>query len=770
LSGRDALDSSSTTQPDHSKPVEDKFLVPYHRNPLFVGREKFLLALKTKLAEEVPRQFNHCVALYGVGGIGKTQCALEYVYANELNYERIYWISAVDQTSLLSGYGKIARKVDLPGLRHANPVEVAEAVLSWLRKERNWLVIIDNLDDIDVANGFLPESASQKHVLITTRNPFTMKIPAEPLEVPILDEEASVDLLLTVSKVAAPLNSAERQEAVAIVKELGYLPLAINQAAAYVREVTGEFVSFSEQYHKNRNEVHEWPPSSRHYPFSISTTWLMSFKILQENHPRAVRLLRLFSFLNPDGILIEFLQAGADAVDDELRQTLLNLNELAKTLIELEKLSLIVWDRLRRSVSIHRLVQAVVLDKMVNGELILISNIVIDIFDLAFPKEVTHETRQLCQRYEPQVVDPLLRLKPPPSEKVAFVKVRVGSFLYDDGKYKDSEKLLLQAVETNTRILGDENPYTLLSMSHLALAYKAQGRTKEAATLEENILEKSREILGEDYPFTLTIMDNLALTYQALRKTNEAITLQQNVLEKRKEILGEDHPSTLISMSNLATTYAEQGMTSKAVRLEEEILESKKKILGEDHPSTIISMDNLASTYEDLGKTEEAARLQEEALAKSKEILGENHPDTLAIMNNLALTYRSLRKNIEAASLQNKLVGESKEKLGEEHPFTLTSMSNLALTYSALGRVTEAVKLEKRVLEKREEILGEDHPDTLTSMNNLAITYAQLGETTEAVRLQEKALEKSKRIFGDEHPHTLNTKKNLDIIYQRKSM
>ena len=223
--------------------TENKFLVPYPSNPRFTGRTQFLQTLKDKLSAVVPEHHNHRIALYGMGGIGKTQCALGYVYANRHVYDRIYWISAVDKSALMSGYQDIANAAKLR-LQNLSPMEIANAVLSWLgqQQQQGWLLVIDNLDDIQVANGLLPENNPQNHTIITTRNPNADGIPAEPLEVRLLDVDDSIHLLSTLSRITVPADSLEKLQAVDIVRTLGYLPLAIEQAAAYIREVT---VSFS---------------------------------------------------------------------------------------------------------------------------------------------------------------------------------------------------------------------------------------------------------------------------------------------------------------------------------------------------------------------------------------------------------------------------------------------------------------------------------------------------------------------------------------------
>jgi tetratricopeptide (TPR) repeat protein len=384
--------------------------------------------------------------------------------------------------------------------------------------------VIDNLDDINVADGLLPENGSQKHTIITTRNPNADGIPAEPLEVPLLGPNGSIELLSTLSKITVQPDSPEEHQAAEIVRKLGYLPLAIEQAAAYVREVTADFSTFLKEYEQNHKKLYMWVPAgNRQYPNSIATTWSMSFNLLQK-YP--AKLLRLFSFLNPDSILIPFLVSGAEALQQDLRHIIFDHVEMATALLELEKFSLIKWDRPNKSITIHRLVQVVVIDQMSAEESLSTFTNVIDLFTQAFPKLITNKTRLLCRTYQGQMVEPLLRMKTMRTSESALIRRRVGEFLYDDGKYDDSEKLLLQAVETYASVLGTEKSETLSAMHALALTYQAQGRNAEAAAIQEQVLEKGRRILGEEHPDTLSAMHALALTYQAQGRNADAAANQ----------------------------------------------------------------------------------------------------------------------------------------------------------------------------------------------------------------------------------------------------
>ena len=783
----------------------DSFIVPYPRNPQFTGRTKLLETMRERFFTQIPMRYSPRIALYGLGGVGKTQLALEYCYRSRHHYDRIYWLSASDQASLMSGYQTIASKSGIPLFSGSKPAEIAQLVVAWLKQQRSWLLVFDNLDDMTVAQGLLPENGTKKHTLITTRNPNADDIQAEGFEVPVLDPEDSVDLLLALSHIPPSTDVTEQQVAYEIVSELGYLPLAIEQAASYVREVTGSLAAFQDQY--SRNRLKRPPIGFQYYSNTVATTWSLVFQEVENTHAQASKLLQLLSFLDPDGVMVAFLVAGAGAFETDLKQIILDDYELAVVLLVLEKYSLIKWDRVSQTLSIHRLVQAVIKDGMSDSDLTSTVKTVVELCDRSFPIEISNKTRPLCRMYEGQVVQPLLRVDIR-TKKCASIKERVGIFLREDGKYKQSEMILQQALdvcaelfgwedsstvnvmlqlartyaaqgrlieaavieekvlETRLRILKEEHPDTLTSMDHLASTYRDQGRLQEAADLNEKVLEAMRRVLGEKHPDTLTSMNNLASTYRDQGKLQEATALDEKVLEERRSILGEEHPDTLISMNNLASTYRDQGKLQEAAVLDEKVLEERRRILGEEHPDTLMSMNNLASTYRDQGKLQEAAALNEKVLEAMRRILGEEHPDTLTSMNNLASTYRDQGKLQEAAALKEKVLEAMRRILGEEHPDTLTSMNNLASIFRDQGKLQEAAYLNEKVLESMRRILGEEHPETLTSMNNLASIFRDQGKLQEAAYLNEKVLEAMRRILGEEHPDTLISMNNLASTYR----
>ena len=517
---RQPIEGSSDQQPP-----TDNFVVPYQRNPWFTGRKTLLESLAQKLSEQSSKKYNHRIALYGMGGIGKTQTALEYVYSHRDAYKRIYWITAVDQASLLSDYQKIAWKAGLKGLPSLKPIEVAEKVLIWLRQEESWLLVIDNLDDIDVIVGFLPENGPQNHTLITTRNPNSDGIPAEGLEVPLLNVLDSIDLLSTLShiEISTESETAESLQTRQIVEELGCLPLAIEQAAAYVREVAGDFSTFLDDYRRNHKDVHQWVSQGyRSYPHSVATTWFMSFNIVQRNHPQAAKLFQLLSFLNPDGVLIDFLQSGIKGLPKDLQPIVASRIDLAKALLELERFSLLKWNRVTKILVIHRLVQTAIRDQMSQEEEKTLSMIILSVCDEAFPKVWNKDARSRCRIYFGQVLMPLMNMKYVHTMKAADTMERVGVLLYRDGKYNDTVKILKHVVQIRAAFGGADNWSMLTSMHWLAETYRQQGRVTEAVKMHEDVLAKRKVILGDDHPETLASMHNPAETYRQQGRDTDA--------------------------------------------------------------------------------------------------------------------------------------------------------------------------------------------------------------------------------------------------------
>src|SRR5579871_1142693 len=233
-----ALSFSSPTIDINIVEMRSKYyMVPpwCQNNPDFTGRIDLLKTLRNKLCDDKCKTYKHRIALFGMGGVGKTQMAIEYVVANKDEYDAVFWITAANVSGLLLGFQEMARLTKSANPESDNPTSVAKAVVQWLSKGSGWLLVLDNLDDITVVKDYLPDTTAGGHTLITTRNPNTRNIPAEGLQVELLSHEDAIELLLAKANVEL-VDDRTRSEASQIVHELGRLPLAIEQAGAYIRE------------------------------------------------------------------------------------------------------------------------------------------------------------------------------------------------------------------------------------------------------------------------------------------------------------------------------------------------------------------------------------------------------------------------------------------------------------------------------------------------------------------------------------------------------
>lgn len=706
------------------------FDVRYDRNPFFTGRKELFEEIRRKLHDE-KQGYKHRIALYGLGGIGKTQISLEYCYRYEDEYDYIFWLSADNQTRLLSSFRKVANLLTEHGenISDGTADDIGNSVLRKLEGKKKWLLVYDNLDDIRIADGYLPHiQTSAGHVLITTRNKNCDGIPAEGVEINLLNEEDSISMLLQRAGLANDEREQVKVEARKIVEALGYLPLAIEQAASYIKRTQNIF-EYLETYHQNQKEMLLTKPIGNHpYGESVFTTWKISFRQLEQTSPDSIPLSQMLAFMNPDETLVEFMKAGKEALQPELRRIFENNFVFRQSLCALEEYSLIrIWDE-GRKITIHRLVQDVIRNNLDVSSQTSISTQVLRFALEAFPDSMEGWNREMRRTYYLQVTAILANVKKYIAAADSAIRdidysglsERLASYLVYDGYYSDGAKYFEICFEIRKRLLGEEHPETLWSMHGLGAAYYKLGRSNEALKLIEACLEIQRRVLGEEHPETLSSMNGLAAIYDNLGQGNRAASAHEVCLEIRKRVLGEEHPDTLFSMNNLAATYSSLGRVNEAVRLSEACLEIQRKVLGDENPDTLWGMNGLVAKYINLERWNEAAKLCETCLEIRKKVLGEEHPDTLGTMQNLAMTYNGLGRVNQAVRVAEACLEGKKKVLGDEHPYTVDLMNNLAVYYETLGRFNEAVNLVEACVKIETRKLGEEHPKTLYSMGRLA--------------------------------------------------
>lgn len=749
--------------------LNKQFMVPLQRNAHFTGRQKLLSELKDMLVETVPKRWNHRVALYGLGGVGKSQLALEYVYANRDDYEGIYWITAVSDTTILTGFQEIARRNRWMSDPHTDlePADLAKCVLECLNEQESWLLILDNLDDVSAASRYLPFQSPRKHTLITTRNQHVDSIPAAGLHISVLELDEAVELFLMESQIGAIGDTFEGQtESSKIVQELGFLPLAIGQAAAYIREASRDLFQFLPIYHNNRLQLLQRTVNrNRPYQESVATTWRLSFQQIDENNKDAFKLLRLFSLLNPDGILIEFLNAGKKGLSKGLREVISNPHRFYEALSELERFSLI--RRQGQQIIIHRLVQSIIRYKMPRKQIRVMMNAVVGLCETAFPKSRVysdHGMRLCSRRYQSQVMVPLSIQKIPISFRLGRILHRIGVFLREDGKYQQAVEFLEKAVGVFSKLTARQHHYAMNALADLAWTFQNNGQLNEAAEIEEEVLQICKKQLGEEHLYTAIETVNLTDTYRDQGRYEEIVALLEKISQSRLEtLIAAGQPITLRIMTNLADAYWHLERYEDSIRVEALLLEETAQLLGRNHIATLSVMATVGSMYWRQGRLAAAAQIEKKVWRLRKKILGEAHPDTLTAALNLGATYCSQRRFSAAARFEEIALQGRTAALGE-HPKTLKAMAHLAVTYRKQRKHEESIRLLESATEIRKRVDGHEHPSTLWTKSLLAMSYRRNGQLAESLSLHESVTEARMRVFGLENAKTLGSLRNAQIL------
>ncbi len=333
--------------------------VPYRRNPFFTGREELLKRLHDNLTSRKAAALTQAIS--GLGGIGKTQTAVEYAYRYRDEYHDILWVNAATRDTLIASFLDPAHRLNLPEKNEQDQNIKVQAVKRWLEQHDHWLLIVDNADDLALAEDFLP-TGGKGHILLTTRAQAPGAL-AEGINVEKMDTEEGMLLLLRRAKVLAreaPLAQAsvtERTAAESIVKAMDGLPLALDQAGAYIEETHCGVSAYLVNYRQRQAELlKRRGGTGKEYPEPVATTWSLSFEQVERLNPMATDLLQACAFLAPDAIPEDLLLEGASELGACLQPLTTDATRINDVIGVLLRYSLVKRDPQERTLSIHRLV------------------------------------------------------------------------------------------------------------------------------------------------------------------------------------------------------------------------------------------------------------------------------------------------------------------------------------------------------------------------------------------------------------------------------
>ena len=712
---------------------------------------------------------------------------------SDLRFSDIFWIDASSESTIDLRLRQIARENNGP----PKAVSSAASALRWISEKSNWLVVYDNADGrYQIVEKFLPPG-NRGNILITSRNLELVRVTENSLEVLNMGEEEALSLL---SKSARLQDTSENLQVLAkqLLSKLGGIPLAIDQAGAYMMACSCPLEDYLELYGKNLSNSSFKGASN--YGSSTYGTWDMSMKEIEARAAKgrdsevntakyAITLFKIIAFLHHENIPEELFKNAAENykkrdIESEMEFGLpLSVTMLDYNVLSLDKRG--EWDKMQFQLGMEILMSFSLIKK--NGTMYSTHPLVNSwnrerIAETEINRQISMTKAMLaCSvdlNYEIDnykfcgLLAPHIRIMFCHAAQLNLGDVhhidecdRFALVFHHVGNWNEEEKLVIQIIKMREEKLGIHHPDTLTSMAQLASTYWNQGRWDEAEKLGVQVMESMKEVFGSHHPDTLSSMGILVSTYRDQGRWDEAEKLGVQVMEAMKGKLGSHHPNTLKSMGHLAIIYRNQGRWDEAEKLGVYVIEATKEKLGPYHPDTFLNMAHLAITYQNQGRWDEAEKLGVQVMEAMKGKLASHHPDTLSTMGFLASMYQNQGRWYEAEKLQVQVMEARKEVLGSHHPETFISMNNIAGTYQNQGKWDEAEKLGVEVMEAMKAKLGSHHPNTLSGMSNLAVTYQYQGRWDEAEKLHIQVIDAMKEVLGSHHPDTLTSMANLAVMY-----
>ncbi|KAJ3493401.1 hypothetical protein NLG97_g4753 [Lecanicillium saksenae] len=658
------------------------FMVPFGRNKDFIGRESIITQLLAMILPSADQEDCQRVVVEGLGGVGKTQIALEAIFRLRRTHPdcSVFWVPAVDNTSIEISYREIGQRLKVPGIEEDN-ADVGLLVKAALSETAsNWLLVLDNVDDTQLLSGtlnsvplhyYLPFSYKGSILIITRNHQVAIGLDVSPqntFRVGEMDRDEALQMLR--QTIGESSQAYDDSNANTLLDLLADLPLAVKQAASYIAK-TGTSVGRYTKHCQSSDRTlikllsKGFEDRNRYKTLNpVAVTWLISFEeIIRERY--AGQYLVSMCFFAEKDIPNDLLpRVNMDDIDEEI--------ERDEALGLLKAYSFISEHRQSNSFNMHRLVRLALRNWLeVEHKLRQYSNITIQWLATVFPSP-SYTNRDIWLKYLPHTRSALTFSETiDKNDATGGLLFKMGTCFRLLGKYKDAERFYYESVQLRSAVMGMEHPTSLDSLNSLANVLQHQGRDWEAERTHRRTWELRRKALGPEHPDTISSMNNLALSLVREARPREAERLLRQALDFRAAVLGEEHGDTLATMSNLALVLESNGSYEEALDIYQQTAELMEKTHGKEHSSTLICRNNLGNVLQRLGRHSQSEETHRQTLQLRQKVLGDEHPDTFASMSNLALLLVHLERFDEGQKLHEETLKRRQMVLGKEHPDTL---------------------------------------------------------------------------------------------------
>ncbi|GAA2397612.1 hypothetical protein GCM10010191_00340 [Actinomadura vinacea] len=766
------------------------------RNKNFTGREELLGQLRDGIAGQVTAVVPH--ALHGLGGVGKTQMAVEYAYRFRSEYDVVWWIPADQPVLVRSSLASLAPFLGLPPATASGIEDAAKAVLEALRRGEpyeSWLLIFDNADQPEDLNEIIPHGRG--HVLITSRNHRWEGV-VDTVAVDVFRREESLEFLQKRVPRAITAEDADR-----LAHELGDLPLALEQAGALQAETGMSVAEYLRLLAEHTSRLlAEGKPTE--YPVSMTAAWGLSVASLNDKLPEAIALLRCCALFGPEPIPRDAFSQPRLRLSEPLAGLVRDPILLSRVIGELGRYALARLDIPNRTIQVHRLIQALVREELPPDEQrrlrdevhLLLSGYApsdpnqpdswkrySELLGHIVPAEVGRSAAAEARRLAVDIVRYLYASGDFQSARdhaesflprwiadsgeehpdVLELRMEQANILRELGDYEGSSNLNLSTLEVAEKILGADDELTLRFLRGEGADLRARGDFQRALERDEQLLRRYEAKFGELDLRTVRTANNVALDYGL----SSSYTRSKEVLEGAYqtclalEANNDDKLTHLTIWSGLARSVRLCGDYSEACDLGEDAYAYSVEQFGVEHSWSLRTGRDLSIAWRRMGELDRARELAEDVHARCVRQFGLNHPDTLAAAMCLANLLRTRGDTSEAMDLAADTVRRYPRVYGPTHPYNYGCMGNLAIMHRVMDDPQSARELNEQALAGLESKLGRDHHYALTVATNLASDLAALGDYDNAGRLGRGTLRRLRAVLGDNHPMSLSCAANL---------
>jgi len=696
----------------------------------FIERTALLDALQKLLLSPPSYEKSTITVCQGMGGIGKTQFVTHLIHQRKVqrHFGLKLWFRSSDSRSLLEMQTIVlARELGL--VDDKTPFDQAQQRLHYFLAncKKPWLIVFDNAEDREMLTPFLPMSGG--HILITTRST------SWPGAI-------SIDLFTPEEGEALVHKLLQRQDPLSrdLCKELGYLPLGIVQACAFIRNQKLQVAAYLEQLKKDAAIIEKDERLfGKKLPNSMLSLWQTTFQLLQTAHPEALALLDILAYLAPDSIPRHLMQQLASAkTQDLLKQYALLREDTQKTC------------------SIHRLVQLAVRAKqsaerqtnaLKNG-----MNALALVYVHVPTTPEMQNNQQLLVHGENIVAhaEPLTAAFPELLEPFAITLSWLGKQHRVLAHPHQSKELHEKALQIIQKVYGEQHLEIATYLNNLGLAWADLGDDRKAIQYHEQALAIWKKTYGEQHPNVARSLDQLGASWKVLGDARKAIQYHEQALAIKKKTYGEQHPDVAISLTQLGGDWKILGDNRKAIQYHEQALAIRKKAYGEQHPDVAGSLNQIGDAWTNLGNAQKAIDYYLQALDINKKIYGEQHPDVAYSLSGLGQAWSDLENTRTATDYFMQALDINKKIYGEKHPNVACSLTDLGNT---VEDIQQAIKYHEQALALYKSIYGEHHPYVATSFTSLGLAWSKFGKVSKAIEYHEQALTTYTKVYGEQHPH-----------------